>query len=126
MPGGDRTGPMGMGPMIGRRAGYCFGFNTPGYSNPFPGRGFGMGRGRSRGFWRFGAGEPVGGGRGFSRWNMFNAGGYYRPPGYETPQGAPDPDAEKETLRNQVEALRSELEYVRKRLDEMETGTPAV
>ncbi|MGB9888435.1 MAG: DUF5320 domain-containing protein [Anaerolineae bacterium] len=35
MPAGDRTGPMGMGPMTGRRAGYC-----AGYANPGPGRGF--------------------------------------------------------------------------------------
>ena len=26
MPGGDRTGPLGQGPMTGRGAGYCGGF----------------------------------------------------------------------------------------------------
>lgn len=26
MPGGDRTGPLGMGPMTGRGLGYCAGF----------------------------------------------------------------------------------------------------
>ncbi|MFW5971797.1 MAG: DUF5320 domain-containing protein, partial [Desulfovermiculus sp.] len=30
MPGGDRTGPMGMGPMTGRGAGFCAGMNQPG------------------------------------------------------------------------------------------------
>ena len=30
MPGGDGTGPMGMGPMTGRGAGYCAGFAAPG------------------------------------------------------------------------------------------------
>ncbi len=30
MPGGDQTGPMGMGPMTGRGAGYCNGFAVPG------------------------------------------------------------------------------------------------
>jgi len=42
MPGGDRTGPAGMGPMTGRAAGYCAGYNVPGYMNPagrFAGRG---------------------------------------------------------------------------------------
>jgi hypothetical protein len=40
MPGGDGTGPMGMGPMSGRAAGDCSGnTNTPG------GRGLGGGRG---------------------------------------------------------------------------------
>ena len=30
MPRGDRTGPQGMGPMTGRGAGLCAGFNMPG------------------------------------------------------------------------------------------------
>ena len=63
MPRGDRTGPMGLGPMTGRAAGYCAEFPVPGYMNPvgfwrrlWPGwrlvlgrgRGFGIrGRGRS-------------------------------------------------------------------------------
>ena len=29
MPGRDRTGPMGMGPMTGRGMGYCTGFLKP-------------------------------------------------------------------------------------------------
>jgi hypothetical protein len=33
MPGGDRTGPNGLGPMTGRRAGYCAGYPVPGYMN---------------------------------------------------------------------------------------------
>ncbi len=36
MPWGDETGPMGQGPMTGRGAGYCAGYNTPGYANPMP------------------------------------------------------------------------------------------
>jgi hypothetical protein len=51
MPLGDRTGPLGMGPMTGRAAGYCAGFSVPGYMNPIPRRGFG--------WWR-GAGYPYG------------------------------------------------------------------
>jgi hypothetical protein len=31
MPRGDGTGPGGMGPMTGRAAGYCAGYNVPGY-----------------------------------------------------------------------------------------------
>jgi len=50
MPGGDRTGPWGRGPMTGRRAGYCAGFSVPGYANPIPGSGgMGCGRGWGRG-----------------------------------------------------------------------------
>ena len=40
MPGGDGTGPLGLGPMTGRAAGYCAGYPVPGYMNPLPGRGF--------------------------------------------------------------------------------------
>lgn len=40
MPRGDGTGPMGIGPMTGRGAGFCSGFASPGY-----GYGFGAGRG---------------------------------------------------------------------------------
>ena len=40
MPRGDCTGPMGMGPMTGRAAGFCAGFGMPGYANHIQGRGF--------------------------------------------------------------------------------------
>ena len=33
MPRGDGTGPMGMGPVTGRGAGFCAGFTAPGYAN---------------------------------------------------------------------------------------------
>jgi len=38
MPRGDGTGPMGMGPMTGRAAGYCAGYPMPGFMNPGGGR----------------------------------------------------------------------------------------
>ena len=40
MPAGDRTGPLGLGPMTGRAAGYGAGYPVPGYANPISGRGF--------------------------------------------------------------------------------------
>ncbi len=49
MPRGDGTGPMGMGPMTGRAAGFCAGFDVPRYMNPGPAWGYGRGRGFSRG-----------------------------------------------------------------------------
>lgn len=64
MPGGDRTGPMGMGAMTGRAVGYCVGSGMPGHANPGPGRGSGGGPGRGRG----GGGWGRGGGRGW--WNV--------------------------------------------------------
>lgn len=121
MPGGDRTGPMGMGAMTGRAAGYCAGSGMPGYANPVPGRGFGMGFGRGRGGGRQGFG---GGGRGWR--NMFYATGlpgWMRSGGYAAPYQKPDPDMEKQALTNQAEALQSELDLIKKRLDEIETGT---
>ena len=72
MPRGDITGPAGMGPLTGRRAGYCAGFGAPGYVNPVYGRGFGMGFGRG---WGFRAG---GFGMGFGRGRGFRAGGFGR------------------------------------------------
>jgi len=34
MPGGDGTGPAGLGPMTGRTAGFCAGYPVPGFANP--------------------------------------------------------------------------------------------
>ena len=118
MPRGDGTGPMGMGAMTGRAAGFCAGFGMPGNANPAPGRGFGMGSGRGRGF--------RGGGRGWR--NMFNATGlpgWMRFGGYATPFQKPDPEMEKRALKNQADALQSELDVIKKRLGEIESGAAA-
>lgn len=112
MPAGDRTGPMGMGSMTGRGAGYCRGFAAPGFANAGPGRGPGFGFGRGRGF-----GRRFSGG-GFGWRNRFFATGLPAPT-----QGASyapaDPEAEKQGLKQQADALQSELEMIRKRLDEL-------
>ena len=56
MPGRDRTGPSGFGPMTGRRMGFCADNDNLNYSNRGLGYqrgnrgGFGYGRGYSRGF----------------------------------------------------------------------------
>jgi hypothetical protein len=83
MPRGDGTGPMGLGPMTGRAAGYCAGFSAPGFMNtygygPGMGYGFGMGYGRGMGF-----------GRGFRR--SFAGGAYMNPyyAGYSPYAGYP-------------------------------------
>jgi len=129
MPRGDQTGPTGMGAMTGRAAGYCAGAGVPGYANPVPGRGFGMGFGRDRGALGRGFG---GGGRGWR--NMFYAtglpgwmrfGGYAAPYGNPAPYQKPDPEIEKQALKNQAEALQSELDFIKKRLGEIETRTTA-
>jgi hypothetical protein len=117
MPRGDRTGPMGMGAMTGRAAGYCAGFGFPGYANPALGQGFGMRFGGGRG-WRkmfYATGQPG--------WMRF--GSYPAISGYPTPYQKPDPEMEKRALKNQADALQSELDLVKKRLSEIETETAA-
>lgn len=103
MPRGDGTGPMGMGRMTGRGAGYCSGFAAPGYANPV---------GYAGGF-----GCGVGGGRGFRR--MFYATwlpGWARL-GYPAYAGANGEVVdEREILHNQAEFLEKELQQVKKRL----------
>lgn len=114
MPGGDRTGPAGMGPMTGRGAGVCAGFNVPGFRN----RGFGfLGRGRG------------GGGGGWGRRNMYYATGltgWQRAAmGAATPldaTAAPTAETEKQFIEAEVGVMQSQLEEIKKRLAELEAG----
>jgi hypothetical protein len=46
-------------------------------------------------------------------------------PPVATPFTKSDPEAEKQALKHQAEILQSELDSVKKRLDEIETGTAA-
>jgi len=113
MPAGDGTGPRGMGPMTGRGAGYCAGYDAPGYANPMPGRGFGMGWGRGRGW---------GGGRGRGRGRFGYAPAWGAPPAAAySPYGAP-PTPEQETgfLKSQAEMLKEELDAISQRIAELE------
>lgn len=110
-----------MGAMTGRAAGFCGGAGMPGYANVGPGRGFGMGYGWGRGF---------GGGRG-ARHTFRATGlpGWMRLGTYSVPSGRPawyqnpDPEMERAGLRNQADILQSQLDSIRKRLSEIETGT---
>jgi hypothetical protein len=121
MPGGDRTGPLGMGARTGRAAGYCAGNEVPGYQNPGPGRGFGMGFGRGRGFRGWGGG---GGGRGWRhRYYATGVPGWMRSGGYPVPLPQIDPETEQQALQNQARALRSELDLVDKRIRELESAS---
>jgi len=107
MPRGDRTGPMGMGPRTGRAAGTCAGSWRPGYSDPVPGRGFGMGFGRGWRHWFHATGVP----------------GWMRFGGYAPGVPQPDPELEKQVLGNMAETLASELEAIKKRIRKLETGS---
>jgi len=107
MPRGDGTGPMGMGPMTGRSAGYCAGYGVPGFMNPIPDRGFG----RGRGFWGYGRGF----GRGMAwRWGCMYPGAI---PPYST---AVSPHEEVEILKEQAQYFSKALDEINKRISELE------
>jgi predicted nuclease with TOPRIM domain len=46
--------------------------------------------------------------------------GWMRYGAYPAPYQAPDPEAEKEALKQQADALQGELETIKKRLSEIE------
>jgi ribosomal protein L15 len=107
---------MGMGPMTGRAAGFCAGYNMPGYANPALGRGYGMGRGCD---WGRGVG---GGGRGWR--NQFFATGlpfWARFGGYPVYAPQITPEQERMALQAQADAMQAEMEAIRKRLAEIES-----
>ncbi len=111
MPGGDRTGPAGMGPMTGRAMGFCAGYPVPGTMNPVGGgfRGFGRGRGGGRG-WRhqfYATGVP-----GWAR------GGYGF--GAAVPM-APSAESELEALKQQAEFMQSSLNQINQRIQDIES-----
>lgn len=105
MPGGDRTGPTGMGPMTGRGLGVC---------GDVQGRGVGIGRGVGFGF---------GGGRGRGRGlrNRFWATGLT---GWQRAEAAAAPapvtkEQELAALADQVAQFESALTEIRARIDEL-------
>ena len=111
MPGGDRTGPNGLGPMTGRRRGFCAGYDVPGYLNPEPGFGFGPGRGAGRGF-----GRGFGRGRGF-RWRFLQQDpARFQNAPVQGPQetSATPAENEKAYLENEKKAIEQEEEILKK------------
>jgi len=104
MPGRDRTGPMGAGPMTGRRAGYCAGFDAPGYASAAP-----------RWLNRFGFGN-FGQGRGWRHW--FYATGQ---PGWARTDYAPvTPEQELAELKEESGWLKDQLDAINRRISELE------
>ncbi len=96
MPGGDRTGPIGEGPMTGRGLGVCSGYNDA--RGVYYGRGFGR-----RGFGRRGFGRGVGFRTGFT----------------------PVYGDEKEALIEQKEFLKQQLDNIEKRLKDLDIDNEA-
>ena len=110
MPRGNGTGPMGAGPMTGRAAGYCAGFERPGFAN-FAGGGLGRGMGMGRGA-GFGRGMGMGRGAGFGFRNRFFANEAQQAPAMTAEQ-------EKEYMKNNIKALEDELEAAKQYLEKL-------
>ena len=110
MPGGDRTGPMGMGPQTGRAMGFCSGYSVAGYMNP--GGGYGMGWGRGRG------GMGYGRGRGMGRGLRMGWGAY---PGYIPAFRPADARDESSYLKDEAQALQDQLNAIQQRLGQLES-----
>ncbi len=105
MPGGDGSGPLGFGPMTGRGAGYCAGFNGSGYA---------MGRGYGFGFRRFNrSGFPC-------RFSFYSPA--YAPEAYPAAVAYPAAD-EEESLKAEANYLESQLKQIKKRLEALREET---
>lgn len=122
MPRGDRTGPMGAGPMTGRGVGYCAGFGMPGLMNPNGYPAFGR-RGGGRGWrnWFHATGLP-----GWARAGMgvpaWGAGSYP----YAAPVAPPmAPAAEVDALKAQAGYLEQTLQSLRERIQTLESKAKA-
>ena len=133
MPGGDGTGPNGMGSRTGRGLGYCAGYDSPGFTKG-PGRG--MGRGFGRGYGRgigfgYGRGLTWGGrgtrwaGRG-GYWGRGAGGVFYPTPVYTAPVDATPEQRlavlkqDKSYLESELKNLQSSIEDVSNRIMELE------
>jgi len=108
MPGFDRNGPEGRGPLTGRGLGPC-------------GRGLGSGRGSGRGFGRgpgrgFGRAFGRGMGRGFRRAYAYDYN--YAPDVSVAP--ALTREQEKTILEDEIKFLEQGLDAIKKKLKELE------
>ena len=122
MPGGDRTGPAGMGPMTGRGAGFCAKYPVSGFMNTAWGRGGGG----------WGWGRRGGGGGGWRHRHWHHATGlpgwqraWMAGPAYAPPYGAPftpmmTKEQELEALKNQAKYFEQALEHLRGQIREVD------
>lgn len=105
MPGGDRSGPTGMGAMTGRGTGFCTGVRQMRCGDMMLWGGMSMGgrRGWRNRFWA----------TGLPGWTQADAGGGFN-------RWAPPPD--KTILDQRVRDLKAELAAIQRRLDQLETA----
>jgi len=103
MPGGDRTGPWGEGPLTGRKMGFCAGYDVPGYMNMQTARGGGFGR-------RFRGGSAYGRGYGL---------GFRHGQTSQHWEGLADV-SERTMIENQIRVLKDQLSALEERLSKLE------
>ena len=121
MPGGDRTGPRGLRSTTGRGLGYCAGYDSPGFTKgPGMGRGQGWGRGRGVGY-----GRGFGYGRGLGYRSPIYAPVYTPYPSGIIPNITPENQLtmlkqEKEYLESEMNGIKSAVDDVSKRIEELE------
>lgn len=112
MPGFDRSGPMGTGPMTGGRRGLCNPANT-GYGNrSTESFGFGRGMGLGRGF------------RGcFSRrmGRAFGRRGWNQPAYY--PAYTQNPKEELNMLKAEANSVKNSIDMINRRITELEKSS---
>jgi len=114
MPGGDRTGPLGQGPMTGRGLGYCGGYADPGYWS-----GWGGGRGMAWG---------RGGGRGWGRggfWTAPRGAGMMGSFPYAAPSPIVSRSAQALALQSQAEQLKAMLSQIEEEIRDLEEAGSA-
>lgn len=115
MPGFDRSGPMGTGPMTGGGRGFCNPANTGTGAQFARSYGYGRGMGIGRGF-RGGYGPDSGIRRGFCR-----GFGWY-PPVYG-PAYPPDQTNEIDMLKAEADSMKNALDTINKRIEELEKSS---
>ena len=127
MPGGNRTGPFGTGPMTGRGTGFCTGYSAPGFVNSARGSGgrfggWGRGDGGRGGGWRHRYWSDATGIPGWQRgWRGRTGASGYVPPvpaAYDPPVTRKQ---ELEALKQQARHLEQALEALRSRIQEVES-----
>jgi hypothetical protein len=102
---------MGTGPRTGRGAGYCSGYDVPGYANPRGARAFpmgwevggGWGRGWRHRNWYYATGVP-----GWARW------------GYVPYAAEPTREQETEILKKQADWFKQQLDEIGRRLEQLQ------
>lgn len=126
MPAGDRSGPMGLGPMTGWSMGYCGGYDAPGRAYWGPVRGFSGRGGRGmRGGWWGGFGPGLGGSWRWRHWvhatgqPRWTRQGPVPAWGPGVPYAPLSREQEIEMLKDEADWLKEQLDVIDQRMDEL-------